>query len=113
MGGAALVTEHNEIPPQERPRNVVVTEGGTLSTSERGVAGALGRAPLRVQLEPHWYLHPGGPPKEMVEGIAAYNAYQAQIEQGTVRAKGGLTTQPVTRRAGSVLDFSVEFEVRK
>lgn len=114
-GGAGLSVRDEEIAPLERPRNVVVSEAWSgLSPSERRTAEALGRRPLRVQAEPHWHLHPGGVPRSVVEGIADYNAAQANSERSALQAMGlSLVADPVVRRAGSVLEFTIEFEVRK
>ncbi len=113
-GGAALMTPRDEIAALERPRNVIVTESwNALTADERRTAELIGRRPQRVMIEPHWHLHPGGVPRQVAEGVAAYNAEQAQWEKLVLKGQGQTAVPPVERRAGSVLDFTVEFEVRK
>lgn len=113
--GAGAAARDDEIAPLERPRNVVVTESwSALSPEERRAAELLGRQPIRVMAEPHWHLHPGGVPRAVVEGIANYNAEQSSATRAAARALGlSLEPEPVPRRAGSVLEFTIEFEVRK
>ncbi len=113
--GAGARPGDEEIAPLERPRNVVVTESwSALSPEERRAAELLGRQPIRVMAEPHWHLHPGGVPRAVSEGIANYNAEQASATRAAARALGlSLEPEPVPRRAGSVLEFTIEFEVRK
>jgi hypothetical protein len=113
-GGAPLVTD-DELTPLARPRNVVVEEEWTgLTAQERAAALALGRRPQRVAPEPHWRLHPGGVPKEVLQGIAAYNAEQANWEQLVAKSVApAVPDLPVVPRAASMLNFIIEFEVRK
>ena len=113
-GGAGRVGSWDDLPPQERPRGVMVVEGwGDLGRGGRA-AELLGRPLFRVAPEPHWHLHPGGIPKEVTEGIARYNAMQAAAVQQAVSAANLEAVQANdARRAGSVLTFTVEFEVRK
>lgn len=113
--GADLMMTRDEIAPLERPRNVIVSESWTnLSPEDRRTAESLGRRPQRVMIEPHWHFHPGGVPKAVAEGVAAYNAEQRSWEQLVLKGTGLKTEAPVIeRRSPAVLDFTVELEVRK
>jgi hypothetical protein len=104
---AALATPHDEVDALARPRNVILTEPGGAPVNDPRAA-----RPRQVAAEPHWQLHPGGVPKAVANGIAAYNTEQAGQAQAAQRT-AALPAAPVERRAGSVLEFSVEFEVRK
>jgi hypothetical protein len=114
-GGASLMTPRDEVAALERPRNVILSESWeALTPQERQTAELLGRRPQRVMVEPHWHLHPGGVPKAISEGIAAYNAEQSSWEQLVLKGTGrSLVATAAPRTAPSMLDFSVEFEVRK
>jgi hypothetical protein len=113
--GAGSQLGADEISPHERPRGVIVEDGfAGLSAAERRAADLLGRRPIRVRPEPHWYLHPGGVPKHVQEGIERYNVMQATVAQHALR-EAGLGPQATIQgpRAASMLDFTVELEVRK
>lgn len=115
IGGAGLAGRDDDVAALERPRNVVVAQSlGALSPADRQAAEVLGRRTPHVQAEPHWHLHPGGVPRDVAEGIAIYNAEQDRTWRSRVNAmQASLAPEPVVRRAGSVLEFSIEFEVRK
>ena len=112
-GGGGQMLAKEEIAALQRPRNSIVADSwDALTPAERRTAEALGRNPQRVMIEPHWHLHPGGVPEDVVKGAAAYNEEQNSWEQLVARETGRVAT-PVERKAGAVLDFTVEFEVRK
>ena len=107
-GGAASATAVADIPPQERPRQYLLTD------ADSRVNQLLGRPSLRVTLEPHWRLHPGGVPKEILDGLTRFNSIYAAADRQAIK-DAGLDVVPsvATRVAGSTLDFRIEFEVRK
>jgi Tfp pilus assembly PilM family ATPase len=113
--GTVAGRDREDIEALARPRNVILDESwANLTDAERRTAEMLGRRPQRVQIEPHWHLHPGGVPKEVLKGVADYNAEQSNWERAVLASSGQAAELPVVeRRPGSVLNFTVEFEVRK
>lgn len=112
-GAAGPVTGLELLPPQERPRDVVIVGSTALTAADRRASALLGRQLYKVDIEPHWRLNPGGVPREIRERVAEYNAMQAATVQQVLLSSGAASAINVARTAGGVLDFSIELEVRK